>query len=562
MKAMNRNLKAALQLAVAALFCVSFAGYAAAPGASGSVPEKLPGPLLDELGRLHHPVTTSSPKAQQYFDQGMRLLFGFNHKEAVRSFRSAAYLDPKCAMAHWGAAYASGPHVNKPMGPDDTKAAWAALQLAVAQSAGVSAKEKAYIAALEKRYQPEHRDDRLSLDKSFADAMRDLVKQYPDDLDAQTMFAEALMNTMPWDYWTRDRTPKPETEEILGALRFVMSRAPEHPGANHYYIHAVEAGPHPEHGLPAADRLLTYAPAAGHLVHMPAHIYMRVGQYQTAALANEQAIKADRSYIRHCRALGFYPGVYYPHNLHFLWWARVFTGQSRAALRTAEEAATYALENYCGPKKVLEAPRLRHLPWLTYVRFGQWDTALALVQPPATNDFLVDRALWHFTRGLARAAKGDAIGAGSEQTALASLAGSEAAKKLSTPQFPVVATLGVATHWLAGKVAGAKGDRRAMLEHLEKAVAAEDAMPYMEPSFWPFPVRPTLGAALLQSGEPAKAEEVFREDLRRWPRNGWGLFGLEQALRAQGRTQQADDVHRQFDETWKQADVALALAWF
>jgi tetratricopeptide (TPR) repeat protein len=524
--------------------------------------DKLPGPLLDGLGDLHVPVTTQSKQAQRYFDQGMRLLFGFNHREAIRSFRSAAHLDPQCAMAHWGVAYAHGPHVNRPMDSNDTTNAWAALRLAVANKSKASAKEQAFITALEKRYQPEHKEDRLALDKAFANAMREVARRYPDDLNAQVLFAESLMNTMPWDYWTRDRTPKPETEEILGALRFVMARDPNHPGANHFYIHAVEAGPNPEHGLPAADRLAHYAPAAGHLVHMPAHIYMRVGQYHDAIEANERAVKADRDYIRHCRALGFYPGAYYPHNIHFLWWAQLFEGRSKESLRTANQAASYALENYCGPKKAVEAPRLRFLPWLTLTRFGKWDEVLAIAQPPNTNDFLVDRALWHFTRGLAFAAKKDTAAAEREQRALAAIAGSEEAKKLSSPVFPVTDTLAVSTYWLAGKVAGAKGDARAMIEQLEKATAAEDAIPYMEPSYWPIPVRPALGAAWLQSGNAAKAEEVFREDLRRWPRSGWSLFGLEQSLRRQGKTQQADDVRRQLVQAWKNADVELELAWF
>ncbi len=524
--------------------------------------EKLPGPLLDGLGDLQHPVTTRTKQAQRYFDQGMRLVFGFNHKEAIRSFRSAAHLDPQCAMAHWGVAYAFGPHVNKPMDSNDTASAWAALQLAVANKPGASAKERAYITALEKRYQPDHEDDRLALDRAFAAAMRELVKQYPDDLDAQTLFAESLMNTMPWDYWTRDRTPKPVTEEILGALRFVMARDRNHPGANHFYIHAVEAGPNPEHGLPAADRLLHYAPAAGHLVHMPAHIYVRVGQYHDAVVANERAVKADRDYIRHCRAQGFYPGVYYPHNLHFLWWAQLFEGRSKDALRTANQAAVYANDNYCGPKKVLEAPRLRHLPWLTLIRFGRWDEALAITQPPATNDFLVDRALWHFTRGLAFTAQTNIVAAEREQLALAAIATSDDAKKLSSPAFPVADTLAVSAYWLAGKVAGAKGNAHTMIELLEKAVATEDAIPYMEPSYWPIPVRPTLGAALLQSGDAVKSEQVFREDLKRWPRNAWSLFGLEQSLLAQGKTEQAHDVRRQCNATWQRADVQLSLNWF
>lgn len=534
---------------------------AAAPGNSPRA-EKLPGPLLDGLGDLHHPVTTASPLAQRYFDQGLRLLFGFNHREAIRAFRSAAQVDPSCPMAHWGEAYAFGPHVNKPMDSNDTVQAWAALGRATALKDRGTAKEQAYITALERRYAAHHAADRLALDQAFANAMRDVARVYPDDLDAQVLFAESLMNTMPWDYWTRDRTPKPETHEILNALRFVMSRDPNHPGANHFYIHAVEAGPQPELGLPAADRLLTYAPNAGHLVHMPAHIYMRVGQYDDAITANERAVKADRDYIRHCRAQGFYPGAYYPHNQHFLWWAQLFEGRSRQALRTALQVADYALDNNCGPSRAVEAPRLRHLPGLTLARFGRWNEVLAITRPPNSNDFLVDRALWHFTRGLAFVATGDTNTARQEQLALGAIAASDEARALSSPVFPVVDTLGVAARWLAGKVAGAQGQAQEAIQLLEQAAAAEDAIPYMEPAFWPIPVRPTLGAALLQAGDFRRAEIVFREDLRRWPRNGWSLFGLAEALRRQGRTDSAELVRREFERAWQHADVALDLRWF
>jgi tetratricopeptide (TPR) repeat protein len=530
--------------------------------AGDAASERLPGPKFSGLGHMHHPVTTASREAQAYFNQGMSFLFGFNHKEAIRSFRSAAFLDADCAMAHWGIAYAHGPHVNRPMEPEDTAAAWKALQRAEANAHRVSEKERAYIQALKQRYQVDHQPDRLALDKAFAQAMRELVRTYPDDLNAQTLFAESLMNTMPWDYWTRDRTPKPETEEILAALRTVMSRDPDHPGANHFFIHAVEAGPTPELGLAAADRLLHYAPGLGHLVHMPAHIYMRVGQYEEAIRANEWAVKADRGYLRHCRAEGFYPGVYYPHNLHFLWWAQLFEGRSRDALRTAKQAAEYAMDNYCGPRKVLEAPRLRHLPWLTLVHFGRWDEVLASSQPPATNDFLVDRAMWHFSRGLAYAAQRNASGAEQELIALSGLALSQEAKQLSTPAFPVADTLQVANHWLAGRVAGLQGNQKLMRQRLEQAVSSEDSMPYMEPSYWPVPARQALGAALLKSGEPDQAERIFREDLRRWPRNGRSLFGLEKSLLAQGKTQQAEDVRRQFQRSWKNADVDLQMDWF
>jgi tetratricopeptide (TPR) repeat protein len=314
--------------------------------------------------------------------------------------------------------------------------------------------------------------------------------------------------------------------------------------------------------LPAADRLLKYAPAAGHLTHMPSHIYMRVGQYDDAVAANELAVKADKNYIRNCRALGFYPGMYYPHNIHFLWWAQVFDGRSAEAIRTAEQAAAYALENYCGPKKALEAPRLRHLPWLTLIRFGRWEEALAVAQPANTNDFVVDRALWHFTRGLAFAAQKDVAAAEKEQAAFNELAASEEVRKLSSPAFPVADTLAVSKHWLAGKIAGAKGEWPLMIQHLEKAVAAEDALPYMEPAYWPIPVRPTLGAALLQAGEASRAEKIFREDLKRWPRNAWSLLGLEQSLRAQERAEAAELVQGQFKEAWKRSDTKLKLDWF
>jgi tetratricopeptide (TPR) repeat protein len=444
----------------------------------------------------------------------------------------------------------------------DNDRAWDALQHALALKPKAGAIERAYIDAMAKRYAEKFTEDRSPFDKAYAAAMRELTKQYPDDLDALTIFSEALMDTMPWDYWLKDRSPKPETEEAFAALRRVLQHDPNHPGANHFFIHAVEAGPHPEQGIPAADRLGNFAPQAGHLVHMPSHIYMRVGQYYDAEQANLRAVKADRSYIQHCAAQGFYPGAYYPHNEHFLWYATVIQGRSRDALANATKCAEVAFEGSCGPNKVLEAPRLRHLPWLTLARFGRWDDVLQLKQPPATNDFLVDRVMWHFTRGLAFAARNQADQAANEQAAMTALIHSDNAAKLNNPHFPASALLEVADHWLAGKVAEAKGDSAPAIDQLERAVKAEDALPYMEPAYWPIPTRPTLGAALLKAGKAAEAEDVFREDLKRWPRNGWGLFGLEQSLRAQGESESADIVHREFDEAWKRADVKLSLAWF
>jgi len=521
-----------------------------------------PAPLFDGLGNHHHPITTASKQAQRYFDQGLTLCFAFNHTEAIRSFRGALRHDPDCAMAYWGIAYASGPHVNRPMDKADNARAWEALQKAVTLKSRGNANEQAYIDAMTKRYQAEFAGDRSALDKAYAAALREVTKQFPDDLDAYTIFSEALMDTMPWDYWLKDRSPKPETEEAFAALRYVIKRNPHHPGANHFFIHAVEAGPHPEQGIPSADRLTGYAPQAGHLVHMPAHIYMRVGQYSEAELANRLAVKADRSYIRHCAAQGFYPGAYYPHNEHFLWYATFFQGRSAEALAAANTCAQVALENYCGAKKAVEGPRLRHLPWLTLVRFGRWDDVLKVAQPPSMNDFLIDRAMWHFSRGLVFAAQQQPEKAKSEHAEMAKLIDSEDARKLNSPQFPATAMLAVAEHWLAGKLAAAQGDSAAAIDRLQKAVKAEDELPYMEPAYWPIPVRPALGAALLKAGKPAEAEQIFREDVQRWPRNGWGLFGLEQSLRAQGKSDSAAIVHREFDETWKRADTKLDLAWF
>ncbi len=525
-------------------------------------PDRLPGPVFEELGTLRFPVTTRSPAAQRYFNQGFALLYGFNHQEAIRSFRSAAHLDPDCAMAYWGIAYASGPHVNRPMSPEDTTRAWQALQQARLAQAGAAPREQAYIRALSARYQEQHAEDRSALDRAFAEAMRAVVTEYPDDVEARVILAESMMNLMPWDYWQPDGTPKPETAEVFATLRWVLQREPDNPGANHFYIHAVEAGPNPEWGIPSADRLLGFAPAAGHLVHMPSHIYIRVGQYDDAIIANQRAVKSDESYIRRVRAQGFYPGVYYPHNIHFLWFAQLMDGRSRDALRTADKAAQYAVDNSCGPSKAMEAPRLRHLPGLTAVRFGKWDEVLKIRRPADTNDFLVDRVMWHFCRGLASVGKGDVEAAAAEQAALERILQDQGASPLDSPLFPASDTLKVARLWLAGSVAGARGNWPEAVAQLEQAVAAEDALPYMEPAYWPIAVRPALGVAWLKSGQPLQAETVFRADLERLPRNGWGLLGLEESLRRQNRTDAAALVRTQFDEAWARSDVKLDLAWF
>jgi len=542
---------------VAALVSAAFSFAASAPSARTG---QAPAPLFDDIGRHHHPVTTRSAQAQRYFDQGMMLLFNFNHKEAVRSFRAAATLDPDCAMARWGEAFAHGPHINGPMTDEAVPLAWEALRRAQALKAKANARERAYIDALATRYvAPGEKSDRTALDKAFAAAMRRVADAYPDDHDAAVFWVDAWMNTTPWDYWQADkRTPKPDTAEALRAVERVMARNPEHPGANHLYIHLVEAGPEPERGLPSAGRLRRYAPAAGHLVHMPSHIYIRVGQYQDAVEANEEAAKADRSYIASCQVQGFYPGAYYPHNMHFLWYALMFQGRAERGLEAAKQVASYALSPLCGTN-VVEKPRLTWLPIVTQLRFGQWDKVIALPEPAA--DLPMDRAIWRFARARAYAAKGNANAAAREAQLLDDLAASDAVKAVDNPFFPANQVLVVARHLAHAGVAGARGNQAGMIARLREAVAAEHALPYMEPAFWMYPTRPTLAAALLKAGKAAEAEAEFRADLAEFPRNGWSLFGLMEALRKQGRTDAAAMVEREFAGAWSKSDVKLQLDW-
>jgi tetratricopeptide (TPR) repeat protein len=517
-------------------------------------------PFFDDIGRHHHKITTTSAQAQRYFDQGMMLLFNFNHKEAIRSFRAAASLDPNCAMASWGEAFAYGPHINGPMTDEAVPLAWAALQRASNLKGKANPREQAYIEALATRYvAPGAKHERPVLDRAFAAAMRRVAEKFPDDHDAAVFWVDSWMNTTPWDYWQPDkRTAKPETVDAIRAIEKVMARYPEHPGANHLYIHLVEAGPAAASALPSAGRLRRYAPAAGHLVHMPSHIYIRVGQYQDAVEANEEAAKADRSYIAACQVQGFYPGAYYPHNMHFLWYALMFQGRSERSLEAAKQVASYASSPLCGTT-VVEKPRLTWLPLVTHMRFGRWREVLATKEPE--KDLPMDRAIWRFARARAFAAKGDAVAAANETKIFDELAASDAVKAIDNPFFPSNQVLVVAHHLAHAGVAGARGEKDVMIAKLRAAVEAEHALPYMEPAFWIYPTRQTLGAALLKIGRASEAEQEFRADLEEFPRNGWSLFGLGQALKAQGKTDAAMMVEREFTTAWEKSDIKLDLEW-
>ena len=522
-------------------------------------------PLLGNLGSYEHPISTTSAEAQRYFNEGLILTFGFNHAEAIRSFKDAAELDPACAMCHWGIALALGPNINAPMDDAAVPEAFAAIQKAQELAPTASPAEQAYIRALATRYAAEPVADRTELDLAYVNAMRELSQQHPDDLDAATLFAEALMDLSPWQFWTKDGQATTYTDEIVRTLESVLARNPEHPGANHYYIHAVEASNTPERALQSAQRLERLAPGAGHLVHMPGHVYWRTGQYADAARVNERAITVDEATIRRGvsgadqGSHSFYALAYYPHNIHFLFAAAQMEGRSGLALTAARKlVASIPVEAY------EIAPGLedfRPMPLFAMVRFGLWTEILAEPQPPIEMQYTT--GIWHWARGLAYVRQGQLDRATHELSSLKAIAGTDAMQQLTLASFPKAATLlGIAAHVLDGELAGARGDTVGMIAQFEQAVEIQDGLAYIEPPAWFYPVRHSLGAALLESGRAADAEATYREDLRQHPHNGWSLFGLAKSLRAQGKSAEADEIEQRFTEAWERADVKLSSSRF
>ncbi|MEJ2009238.1 MAG: hypothetical protein P8Z30_13970, partial [Acidobacteriota bacterium] len=471
--------------------------------------------------------------------------------------RQAALLDPNCAMAYWGQALALGPNINAPMSAEHGRQAYDAIRLASTSKA--SEKERAYIDALARRYSNDESQDRKALDKAYAEAMRDLAKRYPQDDDVQTLFAAALMNLRPWDYWQKDGRPYPETEEVVPTLETVLKRNPSHIGANHYYIHAVEGTDSPERAVPAADRLQAEVTGAGHLVHMPAHVYMRVGRYADASDANVRAIAADEDYITQCRAQGIYPLAYYPHNIHFLWASSSMEGRSEVAMEAARKVASRV-----EVKKIDDLPSWARIftviPLYAKARFGMWDEILQEKQPHLDRPFYT--GIWHYARGLAFTAKGQLGRAQSELYRLRALAGDPAVAKLEVGSTTVGSLFGIATSVLAGEIAGRQRNYDKAISQLTLAVLLQDGLPYTEPPDWYYPVRQSLGAVLLEAEYPAEAETVYWEDLKRNPENGWSLFGLAQSLKAQGKNEQAAEIEMRFQRAWERADVTLVASRF
>ena len=510
-------------------------------------------PLLDGLGAHHHPVTTKSERAQVFFDQGLKLAYGFNHREALRAFKEAARLDPDCAMAYWGWALVLGPNINLPMPADAVPQAWEATEQALARVDRVSEKERAYIAALAKRYSADPQADRAALDRAYADAMREVYRRFPEDTDAATLFAEALMDVAPWNYWTKDGKPKEHTEEILATLEAALAKDPDHEGALHLYIHAVEAVD-PARGAIAADRLRPLAPGAGHLLHMPSHLYIQLGRYADAFEANALAAKSDESYITQCRAQGIYPLNYFPHNKHFLAWAAFYQGRANEALAAARSVQAGVPEDLSGNDWALYETFLS-MPLYTMVRFGKWDAVLA--EPKPRKDARLMTGVWHYARGRAFAATGRAKDARSELAAVEKLAADPASAEAFAGYATAAKLLEIARWVLAGEIAGTEKKHDEAVACLDRAARLEDSLHYNEPPDWYYPVRHSLGAALLDAGRPLEAEVVYWQDLRRYPENAYALFGLSRAAEAQGKTDDAADFERRYRTAWALADAPL-----
>jgi tetratricopeptide (TPR) repeat protein len=513
--------------------------------------------LYAHLGSHHRAVTTSSKSAQRYFDQGLILAFSFNHDEAIRSFREATKLDPSCAMAWWGIALANGPHINFPlMTRDKSAAAWAALEQAQSLAAGATPVERALVEALSRRYAQSPPENRQPLDAAYAAAMRDVWARFPDDADAGALFAESLMDLHPWDLWTIEGQPKQDTQEIVGTLEKVLAMAPMHPGANHLYVHAVEASSDPARANAAADRLRKLVPDASHMVHMPSHIDIRTGRYAQASRANELAIEVDREHAERTGRTGFY-NVYMAHNRQFLSFSSMMEGRSAEALTAAREMVKGMPREFldqAGPLVDGFMPIVFHV----LVRFGRWDEILK--QRPFPDLFGAANSVRFYARGVALTALGRFDDAQHELDALDGLVAVMDERTIGNN--PAKKVLQIPQKLLRGELEFARGHQDTGLDLVRAAVAIEDELVYDEPPDWMMPVRHTLGALLVTAGRFEEAETVYRQDLRRFPENGWSLLGLSQALEGRGMKSEAADARARFQDAWKRADVELRSSCF
>ena len=511
-------------------------------------------PLFANLGNLHFEISTKDQKAQTYFDQGVKLTYAFNHAEAHRSFMEASRLDPKSAMTYWGQAYTLGPNINDPM-PDDQrrKKSYEAIVKAQNLSKSGTPKEKALIEALAHRYSDDLTKEISELNLAYMDAMEKVVEAFPDDAHVQTLYAASIMNTMPWNYWDNEGNPAPNTLKGKTALEKAMELNPDHPGAHHYYIHMVEL-PKPDLAIPSADKLGSLMPAAGHIVHMPSHIYIRVGRYEDAVKVNQAAILADEDYISQCYSQGMYPLGYYPHNLHFLWSASTLLGNSDLAIDAAKKTAEKVPLG-----EMVTLPFLQDFastPLLAYTRFGKWNEILTIPYPGDEYKHL--KLIWHYARGIAFVRKNNIKEAKEELEALTLIKNDpELETVVANYTNPSSSIAQIAHGVVSGEIANAEGNIQDALEHLKLAVFYEDQLIYSEPTAWHIPVRQTLGAVLLRAQKYEEAEKVYKEDLEILRQNGWSLMGLHESLVGQNKLEEAKKIKQEFDNAWKHADIAL-----
>ncbi len=556
----TRSLSLLLPSLIAVLLlsaCDSSKPPAAAEATAAAKPSELP--LFETFGDLHRDIGSNVPLAQRYFDQGLRLAYGFNHEAAGRAFAEAARLDPACAICVWGQALVLGPNINMPMDPAVAKDAAALAARASRLASTARPVDQALITALQQRYADPAPEDRQPLDRRYAEAMARVVAQYPQDDDAATLYAEALMDLSPWAYW-QDGKPGAYTPTLVGELERVLARNPRHIGAMHYYIHAMESSPEPKRAEPHADALAALAPGSGHLVHMPAHIYIRVGRYHDATMTNLSATTADKDFLAVCRGSnGVYPLGYVPHNWHFATMTTGLTGSRTLSLQAAQQTAARADRKVMGEAPMQFMQQFVVTPLLTQVRFGDWDAILA--DTPAAAELPYPAAIRHFARGMAQARKGNLEQALAEANALHTIAADPAMAQISFFDINHAdGVLRVADALLQGELLRTQGKHDAAVAALREAVHAEDALAYNEPADWPLPVRPYLGAALLEAGDAKGASTAFDQDLKTYPANGWSLQGLAQAQQALGQKEAAAETQRQQAAAWQWADAPLTAA--
>ena len=522
--------------------------------------KKANAPLLKGLGNHSFKISSDIEGVQEYFDQGLIMAFAFNHAESVRSFKAAQRLDPNCAICFWGEALARGPNINVTsdgkavMSPENRIEAFKAFKIAESLKESASLKERDFIEALKTRYNGNPETSRIDLDLNYAKSMENLYKKYPNDNDAASLYAEALMITMPWNYWAEDGNPKPDTVKVISTLERVLELDENHPLAIHLYIHAVEASSDPGRAEAAADRLGKLVPGAGHLVHMPSHIYWRVGRYKDASQANIEAAKVDEDYIAQCNAQGFYPALYYPHNIHFLWAASTMEGKSQLSIESALKVSKYVSEEQIRSVPLLEF--FHTPPLLSYVRFGKWQEILDYKEP--IEDFKYSRSIFNYAKSVAYAATGDIENAKKHQKLITSFVDSAEVGAMVKAGHPTKQLIEIANNLAMGSISMYQKDYLSAINNFEKAVLLQDNLPYTEPPFWYYPTRQTLGHVLLQSEKPFEAIKIFKEDLEDYPKNGWSYYGLYKAYDEIGDSFNSEKSLNMFENLWEESDIKVS----